>query len=241
MVDAVGKQPPRSLKAEVHDSEKMSERGSSSLTSCPVCAGSPCALFCEAGGKRYFECSVCGAVFLDLVARLDRESEFVRYTLHNNSPDDPRYEAFLSRLADPVFAFLPPCGEGLDFGCGPEPLLSRMFEKEGHNMKNYDPFFFPDASALNASYDFIVCSEAAEHFHRPAREFALLDGLLRPGGVLAVMTSFLEDGIDFPNWRYRRDETHVVFYRETTFRTIADRFGWEPLLPARNVVLLVKP
>jgi hypothetical protein len=40
---------------------------------------------------------------------------------------------------------------------------------------------------------------------------------------------------------YRRDPTHVVFYREATFRAIARRHDWSCEIPYPNVALLRKP
>jgi 2-polyprenyl-3-methyl-5-hydroxy-6-metoxy-1,4-benzoquinol methylase len=48
----------------------------------------------------------------------------------------------------------------------------------------FDPLFFPDPEPLGDLYDFITCTETIEHFHRPAEEFARLDRMLRPGGVM---------------------------------------------------------
>ncbi|MBS0543647.1 MAG: methyltransferase domain-containing protein, partial [Proteobacteria bacterium] len=80
-----------------------------------------------------------------------------------------------------------------------------------------------------------------EHFHHPAEEFARLDALLRPGGWLGIMTCFQTDDARFARWHYRRDPTHVVFYREATFRVIARRHGWVCEIPAKDVVLMCKP
>lgn len=54
------------------------------------------------------------------------------------------------------------------------------------------------------------------------------------------MTTFLADGEDFARWHYRRDPTHVVFYREATFRVIARQRGWHCEIPAANVALMRK-
>jgi len=51
-----------------------------------------------------------------------------------NSPDDPRYRAFLSRLFIPLNERIAPESCGLDFGSGPGPTLSVMFEEQGHTM-----------------------------------------------------------------------------------------------------------
>jgi SAM-dependent methyltransferase len=208
---------------------------------CPVCCASECRRLLEIGLRQYIRCPVCEAVFVHPEHRPDRESERARYDLHNNSPEDDRYVLFLRKLADPLIERLKPEAEGLDYGCGPTPLLSELLKESRFPTANYDPFFFPVQAALERTYDFITCSEAAEHFHRPHDEFARLNRLLRPGGTLAVMTSFLDGVKDFVNWHYRRDETHVVFYSTKTFRVIASCFGWEAGFPAPNLTYLLKP
>ncbi|WP_382321659.1 class I SAM-dependent methyltransferase [Hydrogenophaga sp. UC242_53] len=89
-------------------------------------------------------------------------------------------------------------------------------------------------------HDFITCTEVAEHFHDPAAEFRRLDALLRPGGWLALMTRFQTDDARFAQWHYRRDPTHVVFYREATLRWLARHHGWHCEVPGANVVLMQK-
>ena len=110
----------------------------------------------------------------------------------------------------------------------------------GHSMALFDPFFQPDRSVLQETYDFVTCTEVAEHFHRPAAEFTQLLGLLHPGGWLAVMTAFQTDDAAFANWYYRRDPTHVVFYREATLRYLADEHNCHCEIPALNIALLQK-
>lgn len=116
-----------------------------------------------------------------------------------------------------------------------------MLREAGHDMHLYDPFFAPDPAALKRSYDFITCTEVAEHLHHPAAAFASLDKLLQPGGWLAVMTSFQTDDAGFGNWHYRQEPSHVVFYREETFRHLAKQFDWTCEIPAANVALMQKP
>jgi len=115
-----------------------------------------------------------------------------------------------------------------------------MLREAGHHVTIYDPVFAPDTAALSATYDVITCTETAEHFHNPADDFARLNSLLRPGGVLAVMTCFQTDDEKFANWHYRQDPTHVVFYREQTFRFLADKFGWTLEIPTKDVALMSK-
>ena len=129
---------------------------------------------------------------------------------------------------------------GLDFGCGPGPALAQMFAEAGFDMALYDPLFHPDPAALDARYDFITCTEVAEHLFEPAKVFDQFDVLLKPGGWLGIMTCFQTDDARFDNWHYRRDPTHVVFYREATFQWLADHHGWRLEIPRKDVVLLQK-
>lgn len=178
---------------------------------------------------------------LDPGARLPPDEERAHYLHHENDMADAGYRRFLSKLADPLLARLAPRSRGLDYGCGPGPALAAMFTEAGHEMAVYDPFFAPDEAVLERQYDFVTCTEAAEHFHAPAEEFDRLAAQIRPGGFLGLMTCFQTDDARFANWRYRKDPTHVVFYREATIRFIADRLGMACEIPGKDVAILTKP
>lgn len=167
--------------------------------------------------------------------------ERARYETHENRPSDPRYRAFLDSLCVPLVQRLPPGAEGLDFGSGPGPTLSVMLEERGFSMRIFDPFFAPDPEILACTYDFITCTETAEHFFAPGQEFQRLDRILRPGGWLGVMTEMVEEDRAFEGWHYVRDPTHVAFYRRATMEWIAGAFGWTVEFPSRTVALFRKP
>lgn len=116
-----------------------------------------------------------------------------------------------------------------------------MLREAGHRMATYDLFFQPDIGPLDASYDFVACTEKAEHFHRPADEFDRLAAMVRPGGWLALMTCFQTNDAAFASWHYRRDPTHVVFYRAGTLRKIVALRGWRCDVPVKNVALMQRP
>jgi len=188
-------------------------------------------------GRHYFACDCCALVHLARENRLAREQEAAHYGTHENSPDDLRYRGFLDRLRLPLVERLTHGAQGLDFGSGPGPTLSVMFEERGFPMQIYDPFFAPDASVLHRQFDFVSCSETAEHFFDPAAEFARFDRLLRPGGWLAIMTMMTPARSQFRQWHYPRDPTHVCFYGLDTMRWIAQQYGWQLELPHANVAL----
>ena len=192
----------------------------------------------EIAGRLYWRCPICQATLLDPPHYLSAEAERAYYGLHRNEFADVAYRRFLSRLADPLSQHLAAGAVGLDFGCGPGPVLAQMLCDAGFTMHCYDPFFCPDESALQRRYDFITCTESIEHFHRPAVEFDLFERVLKPGGWLGLMTCFQTDDSRFARWQYRRDPTHVVFFREQTFRVIAAQRQWECLIPDKDVVLM---
>ncbi len=208
---------------------------------CPVCLSGSTRMLRQIGGREYWRCPQCLATFLDPSQLPELEAERQRYLLHHNDPLDPAYRAFLGRLAGPLLERLPPAQDGLDYGCGPGPALACILREAGHRVELYDPLFEPNEALLEKTYDFITCTEVVEHFHHPAREFEQWNKLLRPGGYLGIMTCFQTADDSFENWYYRRDPTHVVFYRQETFRQIAQQFNWQCEIPAKDVVLIRKP
>jgi SAM-dependent methyltransferase len=197
--------------------------------------------FLSVEGRRYSRCETCAARFLDPGQRPSREAEYAHYLHHENHLDDPAYRRFLSKLAVPLLARLPSASRGLDYGCGPGPALAAMLCEAGHAVALYDAFFHPDPAPLSQIYDFVTCTETAEHFHRPAEEFARLMALVRPGGWLAIMTCFQTDDSRFQAWHYRNDPTHVVFYRGETLRHLAAARGWHCEVPVKDVALMQRP
>jgi ribosomal protein L37AE/L43A len=207
---------------------------------CPVCRATEIRRFETIDGTDYWRCGLCGATFVDPAQFLGRDAEHAIYLQHQNDPADARYRGFLSKLAVPLLAKLERTSLVLDYGCGPGPALAPMLGEAGHDVRTYDPFFCPDVRALALRYDAITCTEVAEHFHHPAEEFDRLGAMLRPGGWLAVMTCFQTEDARFAGWYYRKDLTHVVFYREATFQVIAAQRGWQCEVPCKDVVLMRK-
>jgi len=212
---------------------------------CPVCESSSARPFLSVRDgelrREYRRCGHCRATFLRPDQRPDRDAERREYDLHRNRIEDPGYRRFLARLTEPLRARLPEHASGLDFGCGPAPALAAMLEEHGFSVALWDPFYRPDREALRRRWGFITCTEVIEHLHSPAAVFRAFDRLLQPGGVLGLMTCFQTDDARFAGWHYRRDPTHVVFYREYTLRTLAESLGWKVEFPARDVALLHKP
>lgn len=209
------------------------------ISSCLLCVSEDVASYVQAYGRPHERCMECGLIFVPRHLHPNARDERRRYETHNNDPSDEGYRAFLRRLTNPLTKRVSPPAHGLDFGSGPGPTLSIMLEELGYEMTIYDPFFAPAGDVMDRTYDFITCTETAEHFHDPAEEFERLHGMLRPGGWLAVMTSWA-DGKNFKRWSYAHDATHVCFYQARTMAWIAARFGYHLELPRRNVALFRK-
>ncbi len=206
---------------------------------CPLCAGESMA-YAEDRRRAYFRCGRCELVFADPASRPSAEAEKAEYDRHQNDESDPRYRRFLGRLAVPLLGRLSRGMCGLDYGCGPGPALARMLEEAGMVVEVHDPFYAPNPEALTRRYDFVTCTEVVEHFHAPARDWARLAGLVRPGGWLGVMTKLVISRERFAAWHYKEDPTHVAFYGPATFDRIGADLGFTPERVGPDVILLRK-
>jgi SAM-dependent methyltransferase len=208
---------------------------------CPLCDAATIAPFFDDARTAYSRCERCALVFMHPEHRPTPLAEVLRYHEHLNDPADERYVQFLRRLGDPLLARVPPGARGIDFGCGPAPVLADLLSAARRPTAAYDPVFHPDDAALGVTYDFVACSEVIEHVHAPARAFRLFATLLAGGGVLGIMTRFYGPETPFARWRYRRDPTHVCFYHADTMRWVAEHHGWTVELPARDVTIFRLP
>ncbi|WP_310277777.1 class I SAM-dependent methyltransferase [Rheinheimera soli] len=180
-------------------------------------------------------------VFADRSTLLTAQQEKAQYDLHQNQLDDQGYRKFLSRLSLPLLtALTEEQSTGLDFGCGPGPLLAQMLTEAGKQMQVWDPFYAPEPQVLQQKYHFVSCTEAIEHFINPANEWSLWLNLLLPQGILAVMTKRYTDQNSFNNWHYKNDPTHISFFHQRTFEFLAQRDQLRLEFPADDVVLFKK-
>nr|WP_242524016.1 class I SAM-dependent methyltransferase [Microbulbifer salipaludis] len=229
----------------------MPERASSSVKPGPVVAGQPgsCPLCRHQAAqpyhrdqfREYHQCTRCALVFVPSEFHLSAQAEKAYYELHENHLEDAGYRRFLQRCATPLLSRLAPGARGLDFGCGPAPLLARMLEEHGHPMAIYDLFFQPDTSVLDDRFDFVVSTEVVEHLADPMATLEMLWCRINAGGVLAIMTKLVASQERFASWHYIRDPTHVIFFSRETFRWLAGHWSAKLEFSGNDVIFLSRP
>jgi len=207
---------------------------------CPLCRENAANEFYQDRHRNYFVCRRCHLVFVPPEQLLSETEEKAAYNLHQNSPTDPEYRRFLSRLFLPLRDRIAPESHGLDFGSGPGPTLSIMFEEIGHTLTIYDHFFAKNPAALQQTYDFITATEVVEHLHDPEKILRQLWTLLNPGGYLGLMTKLVRDRDAFAAWHYKNDRTHVCFFSRATFEWLADQWQAELEFFGNDVMLFYK-
>lgn len=207
---------------------------------CPLCNGVDTSDFFQNSDRNFLRCQTCLLVFVPPKHFLSVESEKERYDQHQNSPDDLRYRRFLNRIFQPMKGRLKPASFGLDFGSGPGPTLSVMFQEEGHSMAIYDLFYADNPMVFEWEYDFITTTETIEHLRDPKEDLGRLWGCLKPGGILGVMTSFIEESKPFADWYYKNDLTHICFYTKLTFNWLATHWQTTADFVDDNVVFFLK-
>ena len=219
------------------------------MSVCPLCNSKETKIFHDDNivnskrfnmGRLYYQCLACELIFLNESMLPNQEIEIKKYNEHTNNPEEEGYRKFLQNLLDPLTEKLRVGDEGLDFGSGPGPTISVIMKERGFNVCDFDPYFNNDLSLLDKSYDFVTSTEVFEHFFKPKESLELVLSLLKDGGILGVMTKLYQNSINFNDWYYRRDATHVIFFTENTFKWIASHYHLKLEILSDNVIILQK-
>ncbi len=184
---------------------------------CPLC-DSPLSTQMD---THFYDCDTCKAIVKHKKHHLTPTEEKAHYECHNNDVEDIGYQKFTMPITKYVLDNFLPEHIGLDFGSGTGPVISSMLEKNNYNIVQYDPFFTPNEKIFDTTYDYIVSCEVFEHFTNPKLEIDRLIRLLKPNGILLIMTLLYKNTIDFKTWYYKNDPTHIFMYRSETIEYIA--------------------
>jgi 2-polyprenyl-3-methyl-5-hydroxy-6-metoxy-1,4-benzoquinol methylase len=201
---------------------------------CKICSHDVRTIYDRQFDVNYYYCTNCRFLFMEEEKILPPEQEQKRYLHHTNTLEDSGYvntlKTFINKSITP---FQQNIKTALDFGSGPGPVLSQLLREMEYEVDIYDIYFDPEKVYLNKTYDLITCTEVLEHLKDPLETMRMLKDHLNPGGILAVMTLFhpvyeLSAAPDqlpcekvFKDWWYRRDPTHISFFRPETFYYVA--------------------
>lgn len=192
---------------------------------CPLCK-TEAKLFETVQERVYYKCSNCQGIFMDNSQFMSIENEKAHYSFHNNNANDLGYQNFVSPITKAILKDFNPSHNGLDFGSGTDSPIFKILQNNNYLIEQYDIFFHNYPELLDKQYDYIACCEVVEHFHHPEKEFQQFKKLLKPNGKLYIMTHLYEESIDFKNWYYIKDHTHVFIYQKETMQWIAKNFGF---------------
>ena len=211
---------------------------------CPLCLNQTSYLLYISTRKNlersYYKCKLCFLVFVPKEFHISFERQKKRYLEHKNDINNEDYKSFLLPVVEVLLPKIKIKDKGLDYGAGPGPALAHMLVNQGMDMDVYDIHFFNDSTILNKEYDFITATETIEHFDKPYNDFKNMTSLLKPNGILTIMTSILYDNVDFENWYYRMDPTHVAFYTPGTLEWISFNWNFKIEFPKNNICMFFK-
>ncbi|GIU40092.1 2-polyprenyl-3-methyl-5-hydroxy-6-metoxy-1,4-benzoquinol methylase [Shewanella sairae] len=210
------------------------------MSICPLCQQPNLLAFYKDKLREYQRCSHCQLVSVPANYYLNATDEKAIYDKHQNNSDDLGYRKFLSRALGPILERVTQEAQGLDFGCGPGPTISVMAAEKGIRIENYDLYYCNEPNKLDNQYDFVICTEVIEHVADAKSLLETFARLLKPGGLLSIMTKRAGDLEAFRNWHYKGDPTHINFYSTATFEWIAGHFDWTLEVIGNDVVLFTR-
>ena len=208
-------------------------------SNCPLCSNIGFTFF-KNKKQHFYQCDTCKGIFRDTNEYLIQIEEKERYKHHKNHINDLGYIKFAEPIISAVKNHFNSSHQGLDFGSGHTPVISEILKNDSYKVKIYDPLFFDNKELLQDKYDFISCCEVIEHFYSPKKEFELLYNLLNPKGKLICMTLIYHKGIDFENWFYKNDPTHVFIYQKETVLWIKDYFNFQNVKIDNRLITFTK-
>ncbi|MBN2895902.1 MAG: class I SAM-dependent methyltransferase [Campylobacterales bacterium] len=208
---------------------------------CPVCTAQTLHFFDPLMEWDFYRCPTCKLIFKDPKHAPSAAKELQIYNNHHNTIDSPGYAPMFEEFIDFSFrADLNSIHEVLDFGCGPGPVLAVLMKRLGLHVSLYDKYFHPHPCYEGKVFDLITCTEVIEHVADPLGLLRFFHQHLHKGGYLALMTQFHpNDETHFLQWWYRKDPTHVTFFRPETFAYMAAHSGFKVLRfdPKKSIYL----
>ncbi|MCH1925901.1 class I SAM-dependent methyltransferase [Shewanella sp. C32] len=210
------------------------------MPNCPLCRTLATKPHYHDKKRSFFLCDCCGLVFADPNSVLPPPIQRQRYGRAQKHSKQQQLEAFIDVLMTQLTSLGSQPLEGLNFGRVLSATALARVAEAGYQIRQFDPFFAPERQWLHQPYDFICSYRVFEHFHTPAREWQLLNQLLKPGAWLAISTPLLRSVDAFAKWHFKNNPTHVSFYQPRTFAYLAEISGLSLLFAEGDFVLMQK-
>ncbi|MCD4827258.1 MAG: class I SAM-dependent methyltransferase [Acholeplasmataceae bacterium] len=176
----------------------------------------------------FHECKDCEVIYKDRFNRVSEAKEKLIYDQHQNSLENTGYVNYLNNFLDAaVYPFIK-SGKALDFGSGPNPVLSQLLNAQDlFHCDIYDYYYAKNEEVFKNKYDLITSTEVFEHLDNPLDILNRFYEILNDSGIVSIMTLFHpKDESDFFEWFYIRDPSHITFYTPKTFEILAKASGF---------------
>lgn len=207
------------------------------IVNCPLCEEKDTEFKVQNQNRPFLECKTCKLVFVHPDYFINEEDEKIRYSYHQNNKEEG-YVKFLKQVIDPCLEFIDKKQNGINYGCGPNDVLSEELIYLGYFCESYDPYF--KNTELKKEYDFLFSTEVFEHFKEPKKEIEKVLSLIKEGGILGLTTYEWNSSTDLRNWWYLRDPTHVCCYHQQTFHFLEKKYNLKLLYTDNKCVKILK-
>lgn len=193
------------------------------------------------GTRDFYYCPVCELIFVSSAGWLSPEDEKARYADHENGPDNPTYVRYLTGISHEIDRIPIIAPRILDFGSGPDYVLTQVLRKRGFDCEPYDPVYNLGAEHLSSRFDIVIICEAIEHLRDLQKELLLLHHICSPTGYIIIHTELYPRKDDFLQWWYTLDPTHINFFGGTAMDVLAHTLKREVYFTNKKNVVIIGP
>jgi SAM-dependent methyltransferase len=152
---------------------------------------------------------------------LSPEEEKARYANHENGADNPDYVRYLTDISHEIDRIPIDTPRILDFGSGPDYVLTQALRKRGFNCEPYDPVYNLGEEHLLSRFDIVIICETIEHIRDIQKELLLLKRVCKPLGYIFIHTELYPRKEDFLHWWYALDPTHINFINNKAMDSVS--------------------
>lgn len=212
------------------------------LENCPLCYSNEARFFHHGHSKNYLRCSECHLVFMS-EEDLPKSKEVNQN--YSNFSEVKKFrklglEKYIGLIINQVLTKIEVGSIGLDYGSGEVSMVQKILSKNGQFVKVFDKTFHPNKELLNDIYDYITLIHQIETYENPREKFDQFYELLAANGVLAIMCTPLEDLSSFNSWRFLKENHHIRFYSEETFKWIAKKYRYDLEILSDGIIIFTQ-